>query len=41
MNNPIVILFTTLVGATIIAAIGISLGSALIYFSKKIPRKND
>jgi hypothetical protein len=41
MDNSIVLLFTFLVGASIIIAIGISLANALLYFSKKIPKKND
>jgi len=40
MENPITLIFTTLVAASIIIATGISLANALIYFSKKIPKKN-
>jgi hypothetical protein len=41
MDNSIVLLFALLVGASIIIAIGISLTSALLYFSKKMAKKND
>jgi len=41
MENPVLLIFTLLISASIVIATGISLANALLYFGKKVSKKND